>query len=193
MRDGFGVLAATGVESEANLPYAGLHQLVRPLLTGVPLLPGHLRDALHAAFGMSDSVVPDRFLTALAALELIADSAHVRPQLVIIDDAQWLDTPTVEALGFIARRISAEPIDILIAVRAGHPTALTGTRFGQHRPRPTGFGCLLHSARPEQPSPSAPNPKPDPRRRGRQPTGIGRIAFRPRIGEWPIGSPNICR
>ena len=104
---------------------------MRPLLTGVPLLPVHLRDALHAAFGMSDSVVPDRFLTALAALELIADSAHVRPQLVIIDDAQWLDTPTVEALGFIARRISAEPIDILIAVRAGHPTALSGTRFGQ--------------------------------------------------------------
>jgi DNA-binding CsgD family transcriptional regulator len=128
---GLKVLAATGVESEANLPYAGLHQLLRPVLDGVAMLPVQVRDALHAAFGMLDSQVPDRFLTALAALELLADAAHAQPQVVIIDDAQWLDTPTVEALGFIARRIDAEPIIVLIGVRAGHPTALTGGHFPQ--------------------------------------------------------------
>ena len=109
--NGFRVLAATGVESEANLSYAGLHQLLRPLLDGVHQLPVQLREALLGAFGMLGSGVADRFLTALAALELLADAAHVRPQLVVIDDAQWLDTPTVDALGFIARRIDAEPID----------------------------------------------------------------------------------
>jgi DNA-binding CsgD family transcriptional regulator len=130
------VLTATGVELEANLPYAGLHQLLRPLLDGAPLLPVQVRDALHSAFGMLDRQVPDRFLTALAALELLADAAHDQPQLVIIDDAQWLDTPTVEALGFIARRIEAEPIIILIGLRAGHPTTLTGTHFPQIDLRP---------------------------------------------------------
>ena len=128
---GFRVLAATGVQSEANLPYAGLHQLVRPMLDGVPQLPTQLRGGLLAAFGMRDGEVADRFLTALAALELLADAAHLQPQLVVIDDAQWLDTPTVEALGFIARRIDAEPIIMLIAVRAGHPTTLTGTHLPQ--------------------------------------------------------------
>lgn len=125
---GFSVLAATGVQSEANLPYAGLHQLLRPLIDAVGQLPAQLRDAVLAlaAFGMRDSEVADRFLTALAALELLADAAHGRKLLVIIDDAQWLDTPTVEALGFIARRIDAEPIVMLIAVRAGHPTTLAG-------------------------------------------------------------------
>ena len=128
---GLRVLAATGVESEANLSYAGLHQLLRPLLDGVPQLPVRLRDALLAAFGMRDSEGADRFLTALAALELLADAAHVQPLLVIVDDAQWLDTPSVEALGFIARRINAEPIVMLVAVRAGHPTMLTGTHLPQ--------------------------------------------------------------
>ena len=128
---GFSVLAATGVQSEANLPYAGLHQLLRPLLDAVGQLPAQLRDAVLAAFGMRDSDVADRFLTALAALELLADAAHRRTLLVIIDDAQWLDTPTVEALGFIARRIDAEPIVMLIAVRAGHQTMLTGAHLPQ--------------------------------------------------------------
>ena len=127
--NGFRVLAATGVESEANLSYAGLHQLLRPLLDGVHQLPVQLREALLGAFGMLGSGVADRFLTALAALELLADAAHVRPQLVVIDDAQWLDTPTVDALGFIARRIDAEPIVMLIAIRTGHPTVLTGTHL----------------------------------------------------------------
>ncbi len=130
-RYGLKVIAATGVESEANLPYAGLHQLLRALVDGVALLPAQVRDALHAAFGMRDSQVPDRFLTALAALELLADAAHDQPQVVIIDDAQWLDTPTIEALGFIARRIATEPIIVLIGIRAGHSTTLTGAHFPQ--------------------------------------------------------------
>ena len=83
---------------------------------------------------MEEIGAADRFLTALAALELLADSAHQRPQLVIVDDAQWLDTPTVEALVFIARRITAEPVVLIIAVRAGDPgtvTELTGAHLPQ--------------------------------------------------------------
>lgn len=126
------VLAATGMESEANLPYAGLHQLLRPILDGVDALPVQLRDALLNAFGMLDSHVPHRFLTALAALELLADAALTQPQVVMIDDAQWLDTPTVEVLCFIGRRVEAEPIIVLIGVRSGHPSALlTAAHFPQ--------------------------------------------------------------
>ena len=123
------VLTATGVESEANLSYAGLHQLLQPLLTGVPQLPPRLRSALLAAFRIQDGQVADRFLTALAALELLADAAHLQPLAVLVDDTQWLDTPTVDALGFIARRIASEPIVMLMAVRGGQSTVLAAAHL----------------------------------------------------------------
>ena len=80
---------------------------------------------------MTRSEVADRFLTALAALELCADAAHVQPLLIVVDDAHWLDTPTVEALAFIARRIDSEPIVLLVAVRAGYPTQLSSAQLPQ--------------------------------------------------------------
>ncbi len=122
---GFGVLSAIGVESEANLPYAGLHQLLQPVLHQAAQLAPQLRTALLAAFGMADAGGADRFLTALAALELLTDAAHEKPQIVVVDDAQWLDTTTLDALGFIARRIAVEPLVMMIAVREGHLTPLT--------------------------------------------------------------------
>ena len=130
-QNGLRVLAAAGVQSETQLSYAGLHQLLQPLLAGLALLPVRLREALLTAFGMTRSEVADRFLTALAALELFANAAHEQPLLVVVEDAHWLDAPTVEALGFIARRIGSEPIILLAAARNGYPNPLTDAHLPQ--------------------------------------------------------------
>jgi DNA-binding CsgD family transcriptional regulator/tetratricopeptide (TPR) repeat protein len=121
---GMQVLAATGVQSEAHLPFAGLHQLLRPIIAGAMGLPVRQRMALLAAFGMADVAAPDRFIIALAALELLADTAASGPVLVAVEDAQWLDRPTGDVLAFIARRLESEPIVLLAAVREGHASAL---------------------------------------------------------------------
>jgi DNA-binding CsgD family transcriptional regulator len=113
------VLTAAGVHSEAHLPFAGLHQLLQQLLPRIDELPGPQRDALKAAFGMTDKVAPELVLIALATLELLADAAARSPLLVVADDAQWLDGPSCEVLAFIARRVSFEPILVLIALREG--------------------------------------------------------------------------
>jgi hypothetical protein len=84
------VLTATGVQSEAELPFAGLHQLLRPLPWNTETLPDPQKEALLAAFGRSRMSVPDPFLIALAALELLTDAATRSPLLVLAEDAQWL-------------------------------------------------------------------------------------------------------
>ena len=114
---GLTVLHATGAPSETNLPFAGLHQLVRPILTEVVGLPAPQRAALYAAFGMSDDVAPGLFLIALATLSLLADAAANSPVLIACDDAQWLDTATCDVLTFVARRLEADAIIQLIAIR----------------------------------------------------------------------------
>ena len=100
---GMTVLTTVGVESEAHFPFAGLHQLLRPTLRQAESLPVRQRAALLAASGMADAAAPDRFLIALAALELFADTASGSPLLVIVEDAQWLDRPTSDVLAFVAR------------------------------------------------------------------------------------------
>ena len=116
------VLSAVGVQSEAQISFAGLHQLLRPVLHLAQGLPPRQRAALHAAFGMSDEVTPDLFMTGLAALELIGDAAERSPVLLIIEDAQWLDQPSCAVLAFVARRLEAEPALMLIAARDGFPS-----------------------------------------------------------------------
>jgi DNA-binding CsgD family transcriptional regulator len=123
--DGFMVLTATGVKSEAHLPFAGLHQLVQPILGAADALPARQRDALLGAFGMSDASPLDAFLIALAALQLLAEAAGDAPLLVIVEDAQWLDRPSADVLAFVARRLELEPIAVLLVVRDGHVTPLT--------------------------------------------------------------------
>jgi DNA-binding CsgD family transcriptional regulator len=114
------VLATTGVQSEARLPFAGLHQLLRPVLTSMDGLAAPQRDAMRAAFGMVDAhPAPDLFLTALAALDLVAEQAARAPVLLIADDAQWLDLPTREVLAFLARRLEFEPILLITAILDG--------------------------------------------------------------------------
>jgi DNA-binding CsgD family transcriptional regulator len=116
---GVSVLRTDGAQSEIGLAFAGLHQLVRPVLTWLDRLPGPQRDALSAAFGALDVPAPDPFLIALGALNLLACAAERVPLLLVIDGAQWLDPPTASALAFIARRVDAEPIAVLFALRNG--------------------------------------------------------------------------
>jgi len=118
------VLLTTGVEAEAQLPFGGLHQLLRPVLGGAEALPQTQRRALTAAFGGGEGPPPEPFMIALAALNLLAEAAADGPLVLVADDVHWLDRPSQEALAFIARRISADPILLIASVRKGHDTHL---------------------------------------------------------------------
>ncbi|MER6808914.1 AAA family ATPase [Spirillospora sp. NPDC000708] len=129
------VLSAAGVEAEAHLPFAGLHQLLRPVLTETGQLPEPQRDALHAAFGMHSSYAaertPELFMIALATLNMLTDVASRQPLLIAVDDVQWLDQPTQDVLGFIARRIGSDPCVLIGVVRAGHDSVFAATDLPQ--------------------------------------------------------------
>jgi hypothetical protein len=114
---GFRVVQTAGVESEMELPFAGLHQLCGPMLDGLTRLPPPQRDALGTAFGLSAGAQPDRFLVSLAVLSLLSDAAEERPVLCLIDDAQWLDRSSAQVLAFVARRLQAESVVLLFAER----------------------------------------------------------------------------
>jgi DNA-binding CsgD family transcriptional regulator len=117
------VLRAAGVESEAELPFAGLHQLLGPLVPRAEGPPPPQRDALLAAFGVSPRVAPPQpFLVALGALNLISDQADATPLVLMVEDAHWLDSSSAAALAFIARRIESEPVLLVAAIRDGFPT-----------------------------------------------------------------------
>ncbi|MFC6023458.1 AAA family ATPase [Plantactinospora solaniradicis] len=116
---GMRVLTAVGAESEVHLPYAGLHQILHPIRTGIDLLPAPQRDAVQAALGITDRVVPDAYLVGLAVLNLLADVAAHAPVMVVVEDAHWLDRSSADVLGFVARRVQSEPMALLAAVRDG--------------------------------------------------------------------------
>jgi DNA-binding CsgD family transcriptional regulator len=119
-RRGMLVLRTTGVQSEALLPFAGLYQLLRPVLGYLDGLAAPQRDAMQSAFGLADRTPSDFFLIALATLNLLAECAKGSPVVVIADDAQWLDHSTFDVLAFVGRRLDFEPILMISAVRAGH-------------------------------------------------------------------------
>lgn len=127
------VLAATGVQAETRLPFAGLHQLLEPLLDLAGRLPQQQRNALLGAFGIVRDGAPDPFLIALATLELIAEAAAEVPALLVAEDAQWLDQPSCAVLSFVARRLDAEHALILIAMRSGHASAFDGAGLAELR------------------------------------------------------------
>jgi DNA-binding CsgD family transcriptional regulator len=114
---GCGIAQATGVEAEMELAYAGLQQLCAPFLDRLEHLPGPQRDALGTAFGLRDGDAPDRFSVGLAALSLLSDVAEERPLLCIVDDVQWLDAASAQALAFVARRLGAEAVGLVFAER----------------------------------------------------------------------------
>ncbi|WP_243712586.1 ATP-binding protein [Actinomadura sp. 6K520] len=108
---------SVGVEAEAHFAYAGLHKLCTPLLDRVGSLPDPQRAALGVAFGQRAGSPPDPFLVGLAVLSLVAEVAEHGPLLCLVDDAQWLDQASAQTLAFVARRVSAEPVALVFAVR----------------------------------------------------------------------------
>ncbi|MGS2617134.1 ATP-binding protein [Micromonospora sp. LZ34] len=114
---GFRTAGVAGIESEMGLPFAGLHQLCAPMLGQLHELPGPQRDALSVAFGLREGEAPNRFLVGLAVLTLLACAAEDRPLACLVDDAQWLDDGSMQVLAFVARRLMAESVALVFAVR----------------------------------------------------------------------------
>src|ERR1700761_6190061 len=114
---GLRVARVAGVESEMELAFAALQQLCAPMLDQLAGLPDPQRDALGVAFGLTTGAAPDRFLVGLATLRLLWEAAEQQPLLCVIDDAQWLDLASAQALAFVARRLLAEPVALVFATR----------------------------------------------------------------------------
>jgi DNA-binding NarL/FixJ family response regulator len=114
---GFRIARIASTQSEMELPFAGLHQLCSPMLGELDNLPDAQQNALQVAFGLSLGDAPDSFLVALATLSLLAEVAQKRPLLCLVDDAQWLDAASAQALGFVARRLVAESVLVIFALR----------------------------------------------------------------------------
>ena len=131
------VLWIVGAQSELRLGFAALHRVVMPYLDRLDRLAGPHRNALEVTFGLTGGPPPNRFLVSLAALALLSDVAAERPVVCLIDDAQWLDQESLAVLGFVARRLYADPIGMVFSARehAGDLTALDGlaTRSGRLR------------------------------------------------------------
>jgi predicted ATPase len=117
--DGMRVLRATGVETESELAFAGVHQIVWPLLERLDQIPGPQAAALKGALGVDSPAGDDRFLIGAAVLSLFATAAESSPLLCLVDDAHWLDEASQDALSFAARRLQAEPIALVFAARVG--------------------------------------------------------------------------
>jgi DNA-binding CsgD family transcriptional regulator len=119
---GLRVLSVTGRESESRLAFAGLHQLLRPVLASSAGLPGRQAEALMGALGLAaDPVAPDPLLTGVAVLTLLSDLSEQSPVLVVADDAQWLDRGSLEVLAFLGRRLDAERVGLLVGARGQAP------------------------------------------------------------------------
>ena len=111
------VARATGVQSEMELAFAGLHQLCAPMLDRAERLPVPQRDALSTVLGLAAGPPPDRFLVGLAVLSLLSEVASERPLICLVDDEQWLDRASAQALGFAARRLAANPVALVFSAR----------------------------------------------------------------------------
>jgi DNA-binding CsgD family transcriptional regulator len=124
--DGMELLRTAGVEAEADLAFAGLYGLLRPALGRLSELPELQSKALAGALGLAPSTGSERFLVSAAVLGVLAEAAEERPLLCLVEDAHWLDTPSVEALVFAARRLRAERVAIVFAVREGEGRPFEG-------------------------------------------------------------------
>src|SRR5438309_1809947 len=126
---GVRALITVGVESEAEFAFAGLHQLLRPVIGALAQLPGSQRQTLEAALGLGVDLKPDSFRVAVAAFQLICEVADSVPVALIVDDAHWLDGSTLSVIAFIGRRLEAEHIALVAALRSGQSTSLDDARL----------------------------------------------------------------
>jgi len=113
------IARAVGVQSEMELAFAGLHLLCASMLDHLEAIPAPQREALRTAFWLSAGPPPDRFLVGLAVLSLLSEVAGERPLICVIDDEQWLDHASAQALGFAARRLAADPVALVFASGPG--------------------------------------------------------------------------
>lgn len=127
------VLSARGVEFEADVPFAGLHELLQPALGSLDRLPAFHASALRSSLGLGKRIEADRLIIGAAVLGLLSAYADEAPVLLTIDDAQWLDRASAEAIGFAARRLVADPVAVLIAVRAGEDSPLVSAGLPELR------------------------------------------------------------
>src|SRR5262245_18366997 len=111
------IARAAGVESEMELPFAGIHQLCAPMLSHLQHLPGPQRAALETAFGLNAGMAADRFIVGLSVLGLLSRVAEAQPLVCLVDDAQWLDRVSAQILAFVSRRLLAEPMALVFALR----------------------------------------------------------------------------
>jgi DNA-binding CsgD family transcriptional regulator len=138
--DGFRMLGCSGVQSQAEVGFAGIHELIQPLLGQAGQLPRRHRDALLTAFGMQDGPAPDRLLIGLAVLGLLEEASAQHRLLLVVDDLQWLDTSSRDVLAFVARRLANAPLLLLCAERValgasgGHLEGLPRLRLGPLQP-----------------------------------------------------------
>jgi len=149
---GYKVLTVTGLESEADLPFAGLHQLLQPVLLSVGALPGPQKNALLTAFGMRAGAPPEVFLVGLATLSLMVEVADKSPLVVIADDFQWLDLATSSVLNFVARRLESTHILLIVGVREPSQTTLGSPQMPEINVGPlndTASADLLKSVAPD--------------------------------------------
>jgi len=139
------VVRVAGVESEMELVLAGLHQACAPFLDRIDRLPEPQAQALRIVFGIEGGEVPDRFLVGLATLSLLAETAGERPVVCVVDDAQWLDRPSLQVLAFVARRLVAESVALVFAVRdaSAEPELAGLQRIGVHGLRDADARALL--------------------------------------------------
>jgi hypothetical protein len=145
-------LTTTGVQTEAHLPFAGLHQMLRPVRARAARLPSAQRAALDAAFGLTDEVAPEHYRIAMTALDLVSEVAADAPLLLVAEDAQWLDRPSSEVLAFVARRIESDPIVLLAATRDGYRSLLDDAGLPELRLGGLGggaAGALLDACAPQ--------------------------------------------
>src|ERR1700722_4891222 len=123
---GMRTLRARGVQSEGHIPFAGLADLLRPALFLLDQLPGPQAEALEGALALMPSRTQDRFAIGSATLSLLVAYAELGPVLVVVDDAHWIDGSSADALAFAFRRLVADPVAVLLAVRSEHSSVLSG-------------------------------------------------------------------
>ena len=144
--DGMRMLRGTGIESESEFPFAGVHQVLRPVDDLIDAIPARPAEALRAAFGLGPPAGPDRFLVYLAVLSVLAEAAEERPVLCLVDDAHWLDGASADALVFAARRLDAEGVVLLFAARDTGPAGFPAPGLPELRLTgldPASAGALL--------------------------------------------------
>ena len=148
---GFRVAQIAGVESEMEFAYAGLHQVCLGMLDRLDVLPEPQQAALSVALGLASGAPPDRFLVGLATLGLMSAVAGEQPLLYVVDDLQWLDDASARVLGFVARRLLAEPVALVFGVREPSDerqlAGLPGAAAAAGSTRPTPARCSRRSSR----------------------------------------------